>query len=59
MMYRIILAVTVLLITLSGVTDGATASGEYTLSTARLDTGTACQIVYDFTGTKISTSTKM
>jgi hypothetical protein len=47
------------IITLSGVTDGSTASGEYTLSTARLDTGAACQIVYDFIGTKISTSTKM
>ena len=47
------------IITLSGVTDGATASGEYTLSTVRLDNGAACQIVYDFTGTKISTSTKM
>jgi len=44
-------------ITLDGVTDGTTASGIYTLKTSRLDTGAACTIEYDFTGTKISTST--
>ncbi len=45
-------------ITLDGVTDGTTCNGIYTLKTVRLDSGAACEIVYDFTGIKISASTK-
>jgi hypothetical protein len=40
------------LFTLEGVTDGTTASGTYTYRPG------TCEIVYDFTGTKISTNTK-
>ncbi len=45
-------------VTLEGVTDGTTSSGIYTLKTVRLDSGADCEIMYDFTGTKISSNTK-